>query len=159
MNPDLTVNLSEIAHIRGIRNNNPLNLKRSLIWWDGQEGSDGTFCIFKNMAYGFRAAFRTLDTYYHVHKLQTLRGIINRWAPPTENETSAYLRAVSIWAEQRQDAILPNPRTATRTWLHIVRAMTAVECTPDSVRCLAVLADMAAGWELYQQSINLRSHE
>ena len=48
---------------RGLRNRNPLNIRKSDQLWQGQTGNDGTFCIFLNNAYGYRAAFRILKTY------------------------------------------------------------------------------------------------
>ncbi len=157
---DNGVQLSELDHIRGIRNNNPLNLKKGLQMWSGQVfGNDPTFCQFENMAYGFRAAFRTLDTYYHVHRLRTLREIINRFAPPVENETAAYVRAVATWAGVDPDKRLPSPREDGDLWPHIVGAMMAVESTPASVRCMALRADFLVGYGMYIQSIQLRCHE
>ena len=45
---------------RGLRNRNPLNIRKSDQLWQGQTGNDGTFCIFLNNAYGYRAGFRHL---------------------------------------------------------------------------------------------------
>ena len=53
---------------RGIRNNNPLNIRRSKDQWQGmkKEQTDSAFCQFENLAYGWRAAFKLLTrTYYH----------------------------------------------------------------------------------------------
>ena len=50
------------------------------------------------MAYGYRAAWRTLHTYYkrlnERNKHFTVENIISRWAPPTENDTKQYIRIV-----------------------------------------------------------------
>ncbi len=53
---------------RGIRNNNPLNIRRSKDKWQGLRAlqTDTAFCQFETMAYGWRAAFVLLTrTYYH----------------------------------------------------------------------------------------------
>lgn len=82
---------------RGIRNNNPGNLDYSKSNpWQGQVGSDGRFAIFTDPKYGIRALYRTLMTYRNKHALTTITGIINRWAPAVENNTAAYIAAVSM---------------------------------------------------------------
>ena len=52
---------------RGIRNNNPLNIRRSTDRWEGarEEQKDKSFVQFKTMAYGYRAAWLILQSYYH----------------------------------------------------------------------------------------------
>ena len=86
--------------MRGLRNNNPLNIRRSTDRWDGmaETQTDKDFVQFQNMAYGYRAAWRILNTYYKKLKERkkhfTVENIIHRWAPPTENDTKAYIRTV-----------------------------------------------------------------
>ena len=82
---------------RGLRNNNPLNIR----WtpgtrpWQGQKGHDGKFCIFETMEDGYRAAFRVLDSYNKKHNIFSVREIIYRWAPPQDhNNTRAYIERV-----------------------------------------------------------------
>lgn len=81
---------------RGLRNNNPGNIDKTGEVWEGQElpGGDERFCTFSSMAYGCRALIRTLMTYHTKHGLVTVREIINRWAPPIENDTNAYVNHV-----------------------------------------------------------------
>ncbi len=84
---------------RGIRNNNPGNIDYSNLYkWQGLDTppSDGRFCRFKSAADGIRALARTLITYQKKHGIRTIRGIINRWAPPVENNTSAYVNQVAM---------------------------------------------------------------
>lgn len=83
---------------RGIRNNNPGNIRRNGDPWQGlaERQSDVEFFTFKTSIYGIRALARTLITYQDKHSLRTIRQIISRWAPPVENNTNAYVRAVSI---------------------------------------------------------------
>ncbi len=83
---------------RGIRNNNPLNIRRSKDQWQGlrAQQTDSQFCQFETLVYGWRAAFVLLTrTYYHKYRLYTIRMIINKWAPPNENLTATYIQNVS----------------------------------------------------------------
>lgn len=82
---------------RGLRNHNPLNIRRKTPAepWKGlsPKQTDKSFCQFINDDYGYRAAFCTLRT-YHDRGIDTVRKIINTWAPPSENYTSTYIRRV-----------------------------------------------------------------
>ena len=82
---------------RGIRNNNPGNLRRSKDPWQGlaENQIDEEFFVFKTPIYGIRALARTLIAYQDEHGLRTIGKIINRWAPANENDTAAYIEAVS----------------------------------------------------------------
>jgi len=83
---------------RNIRNNNPLNIRRSKDKWQGlaAKQSDSSFFKFESMEMGWRAAFVILTkTYYHKYHLFTIRKIISRWAPPAENDTEGYVKRVS----------------------------------------------------------------
>ncbi|MCC4600297.1 structural protein P5 [Xanthomonas melonis] len=86
---------------RGVRNNNPGNIDRTSTVWQGEDRSasalarESRFAVFDTPEYGFRALVKTLLTYQRKHGLRTVRGIINRWAPPVENDTGAYARQVA----------------------------------------------------------------
>ncbi|MBE4607425.1 structural protein [Vibrio navarrensis] len=77
---------------RGIRNRNPGNIEDNGTAWRGRMGNDGRFIIFDTPENGIRAIARIIQTYRTKHGLNTLEGIINRWAPPHENNTDAYIR-------------------------------------------------------------------
>lgn len=86
---------------RGERNCNPLNLVRG-IQWRGlrKEQTDSRFCQFVSMKYGWRAALITLRSYItglngKRQPRDTIEKIITRWAPPSENDTEAYIKCVS----------------------------------------------------------------
>ena len=93
---------------RGIRNNNPGNLRRNGDPWQGlaERQGDVEFFTFKSAIYGIRALARTLIAYQDKHGLRTIRQIISRWAPPNENNTNAYIRAVAADTKQDADQIL-----------------------------------------------------
>lgn len=85
---------------RGYRNKNPGNIDfNPANKWQGQvgkeAGANGRFAVFTSHEYGIRALASLLSTYQDRHGLRTVRGIINRWAPPAENVTSAYVSAVA----------------------------------------------------------------
>ncbi|WP_336511559.1 structural protein [Vibrio anguillarum] len=76
---------------RGIRNNNPANIEDNGTPWRGRMGNDGRFIIFDSPVNGIRALARILNTYKVKHGLNTIEGIINRFAPPVENDTNSYI--------------------------------------------------------------------
>jgi len=81
----------------GLRNNNPLNIRRVAgTKWKGQrtEQTDKSFVQFESLEWGIRAAFCILNTYRRKYKAVCVEDIINRWAPPSENATSEYIRTV-----------------------------------------------------------------
>lgn len=82
---------------RGIRLNNPSNIDRTSTKWQGQslEQPDSRFVAFDGPEWGVRAMVRVLRTYRDKHGLNTVKGIINRWAPPVENDTEAYYVTVA----------------------------------------------------------------
>lgn len=83
---------------RGIRNNNPGNIRRDGTAWQGMakdQSGDHAFVVFSAPEWGIRAIARVLITYQDQHGLRTIRAIISRWAPAVENDTEAYVRAVA----------------------------------------------------------------
>lgn len=83
---------------RGIRNNNPGNIRwgdewQGLVPWE--QRTDRSFCQFTAPEYGIRAMIIVLRNYQRKHGLNTLSGIIRRWAPPNENNTQAYINSVA----------------------------------------------------------------
>ena len=81
---------------RGIRNKNPGNIKLGTKWDVlADEQSDPVFCIFSEAVWGIRALMRILLTYRFTHNRKNIDSIIKRWAPPSENDTDAYIVFVS----------------------------------------------------------------
>ena len=81
---------------RGLRNNNPLNIRANNTKWQGLADAqpDSSFFTFVAPEWGYRAAIRTLQNYKRVHGLTTIKEWISRWAPPCENDTEAYVSFV-----------------------------------------------------------------
>lgn len=89
---------------RGIRNNNPGNIEWGSPWQGlvpaGQK-TDPRFAQFLDPVSGIRAIAVTLITYYDKRKakdgsrIDSVREVIERWAPATENNVTAYARQVA----------------------------------------------------------------
>ncbi len=81
---------------RGIRNNNPGNLRYNGTEWLGlaTPPSDGAFCVFTAPKYGIRALARVLKIYQSKYGICTIAGIVGRFAPSTENDTGAYIKSM-----------------------------------------------------------------
>ena len=136
---------NEVKLPRGIRNNNPLNIRLSSDKWQGQingkgnidgnsslsserAGGEAVFCVFSSMEYGWRAAFVILcRTYYGKYGLKTIRDIVSRWAPAKENNTEAYIRHVSDYTGIAPNKVLGSPQEHPTQWLLIGYAMAVVE--------------------------------
>lgn len=81
---------------RGIRNNNPLNIRIGNAWFgEVPKPTDKVFEQFMEMKYGVRAAFILLDRYINHYKLNTIAKICTKWAPKSENNTLKYIETVS----------------------------------------------------------------
>ena len=121
---------------RGIRNNNPLNIRHSADQWQGarNEQTDKSFVQFKSLAYGYRAAWKVLQSYYErfcrQEKPFTVRNIITRWAPPKENDTEAYIRNVlKLGSLGGNEKLLPPSNASSYGRLsRLLAAMTCIEC-------------------------------
>ena len=117
---------------RGIRNNNPLNI-RKVNDWQGERHpqTDREFEEFESMTMGLRAAFKLLQNYmngFHGKRkpCDNIEDIVSKWAPEVENATRAYIQFVSDHTGiHPREAISFKNRDAMCA---IVRAMAFVEC-------------------------------
>jgi hypothetical protein len=110
---------------RGLRNNNPLNIRHNADKFQGEiKGNDKSFKSFVSLTYGYRAAFVTLGTYLS-NGFNTVEKIISRWAPPTENNTQAYISAVVKYSGVAADDVLT--AASGDKYILIVAAMSFVE--------------------------------
>lgn len=93
---------------RGIRNNNPGNIRLSPTRWKGQKlrQIDTSFVEFDTPVAGIRALMRLLLTYHLRYGLESVESIINRYAPPEENATDHYIHSVCLdLGVKRREAI------------------------------------------------------
>lgn len=112
---------------RGIRNNNLGNIR----WgsnWQGlvpqEQRTDEDFCQFVSVSYGIRAMVKLIFTYRDKYGLNTIESIINRYAPPIENNTQGYINRVcdKLGVEPDEEIELTD-----EVLLLIVRAICGVE--------------------------------
>ncbi len=134
---------------RGIRNNNPLNIRRTAKdRWQGLSDlqSDRAFCQFVTMEWGWRAAFRLLtNTYYKQYGLQTIRTIVSRWAPSDDhNDTKGYIWNVCRLTGIAPDEPLGPPNLRPARWIMLGAAMGVQENGFGSVD----IFEMLRGWDM-----------
>ena len=149
---------------RGMRNNNPLNIRRGTSKWLGEvnciilrewdpverktEIGDKVFCQFQTLEHGWRAAFLLIKKYINKYNLCTIEKIISRWAPPAENATKNYINSVSF-----QSCIDPDMKlqfSDMRSMLAIGAAMCMVEngCGYDPMKKDEWLKAMSGGYQI-----------
>ena len=124
---------------RGLENCNPGNIRLSRVRYLGEvrPSRDPEFRQFESLAWGYRAIFVLLDTY-----LDTLRGMISRWAPPSENRTDAYIRAVA-----GDTGLDPDERLDTRDRRTMVPVAASISRVENGVK--ADREEVERGWELF----------
>ena len=129
---------------RGLRNNNPGNIRRSKVRYKGEvtPSRDSEFKEFSSIAYGYRAMFVLLDTYRSCYGLTTIRQMLNRYAPPTENFTNGYVRFVADYS-----GVMPDEQIDTRAEMDMIPIVSAMSKIENGVA--AKRADVEAGWRLF----------
>lgn len=124
---------------RGLRNNNPLNIRRSNNNWMGRRTTvtDKDFEEFVSMPFGYRAAWKLLESYrlrfINEGKPFTLNNIVHRWAPPEDgNNTREYIHSVIRLTDYKTPGERPLPAPCSPAGYNvlcsILAAMTCVEC-------------------------------
>lgn len=112
---------------RGIRNHNPGNIERTATRWQGMaldQSGDPRFIVFSQPVWGLRAIARTLITYQDQRRAQdgsridSVREIVERWAPAHENDTGAYAKQLA-----KALGIGPNDETVDVYDFGILRAL------------------------------------
>ena len=112
---------------RGQRNNNPGNIRLSSQAFAGEiRGADKVFKTFSTMAYGYRALIRILINYQELHGCNTIRKIINRWAPDNENATSEYVKFVCSDTGYMADEAIDTHKKDVA--VKLARAISKMEC-------------------------------
>ena len=120
---------------RGIRNRNPGNIdwiedpaKR----WRGMirketPAEGGRFGVFDTDANGVRAIGREL-LLDETRGLRTVKRLINSWAPPVENDTSSYVKAVAAALKIDDDLVIDVHGYLPRLAEAIIRHENAGQC-------------------------------
>lgn len=114
----------DMSKVRSDRNNNPLNIRFTNIAWQGKktEGkSDNDFEEFESRDYGWRAAYKNIETKMK-RGLNTITKLVSEWAPPNENNTNGYIQFVA-----QKTGIDPNAVITQADLPKIGAAMAAVE--------------------------------
>lgn len=104
-----------------IARNNPFNI-RSGSAWRGRCGDRKGFVEFSTLEYGVRA-WLILMRNYRVRGFRTIRQIISRFAPPTENDTERYIEFVCYRCFCSDDYEI----TSDKDYFAIGQAMAAFE--------------------------------
>lgn len=111
---------------RGIRNNNPLNIRIGNTWLGERPNpSDPLFEEFVSLEYGLRAAFCILRRYIRRYRRNTISTIIETWAPVSENDTMKYIDRVSSMLSL--SPLAPIDYADKVTMCRLVDAMACVE--------------------------------
>lgn len=83
---------------RGIRNNNPANIRKSFTKWQGlvspEKCKDSSFCEFISLEFGIRAFLILCRTYRQKYGIKSVTDFIHRFAPSSENDTDKYVSYV-----------------------------------------------------------------
>lgn len=129
---------------RGLRNCNPGNIRLSKVHYKGEKATstDSAFKQFESLEAGYRAMFVLLHTYKVRGYGSTISQMIARYAPPSENNTEAYIARVERGAKIGRDEALDTLNA--EQMVPIVCAMSAVEN--------GVAADYEAvkrGWSMF----------
>ena len=129
---------------RGLRNNNPGNIRRSRVCYKGEvhPSRDPEFKEFSSMAYGYRAMFVLLDTYRSRYGLNTIRQMLNRYAPPEENFTEGYVRFVADYS-----GVMPDETIDTHAEMDMIPIVSAMSKIENGVA--ANIEDVEEGWRLF----------
>ena len=128
---------------RGLRNNNPGNIRISSTKWQGeiQPSKDKSFKQFSSMAYGYRALIKLLQNYQKLYHCKTVPDFISRWAPDNENDTAAYIRSVCKQMQIPTTHVINVKDKAT-----MVAFASAISYQENGVK--ANRSDVEKGWDL-----------
>lgn len=137
--------VGDASEPRGIRNNNPGNIENGQFaarqpGYTGAE-SKGRFATFETPQAGIAAANNLLGVYGQ-QGINTIAGVINRWAPPSDkNDTTSYANTVAakIGLAPDEPIDLADPKMRAK----LSRAMFVVENGRDVVGGAALAAKPA----------------
>lgn len=137
---------SKYPNSKGLRNNNPGNLRIGSSNWMGKipvsQNTDGSFEQFETWIYGLRAMIKLIRNYIGDGH-NTINKIINRYAPPHENSTNQYIaflvKETGKYSNAKLDA---NDKTVIR---RLIKGMVQME-----LGCSGLVTDSEfnKAWEL-----------
>lgn len=106
---------------RGIRNNNPGNLRKTPQLWDGEiKGPDTAFKTFKTAIDGLKGLKRSILIKF-ARGQNTIRSIITSYAPSSENDTVAYIKFISLHTNSGiNDSLNLNNKTALKSFMRAI---------------------------------------
>jgi hypothetical protein len=125
---------------RGIRNNNPGNL-RGNAEWKGKTGADeGGYLTFESPQSGLRAMAVNLLVQQNKHGLNTVQDIVTKYAPPSENDTASYIKQVSqaLGVQPTQRVNLSDPATLNALMAVMIKQENGMQpFSPEQLRAAA----------------------
>ncbi len=136
---------------RGLKVNNPGNLRSSLDVFEGQKliSSDGSFKEFDSLDYGYRAMAIIIYNYVTKYGSDTIRKIITRYAPPTDgNNTESYIATVANMVNASPDRVITEADftypAASPFMRNVVGSMTKIETGSDPNA-----PELASGYQMF----------
>lgn len=128
------MSLRQIISLDMIGVNNILNIRKVKQYnWLGSDGETRGFVNFTDVNACIRATCIMLMRSYRIAKADTIRKVITRFAPPSENDTEAYIKFVSEFCNKEPDAPL-------RTKI-------------DYADLICAMAKMETGWKLKRAEV------
>lgn len=136
--------------VRAFRNNNPGNLEAGDHWqglmphdrMTPEQATEDRFAVFSAPKWGFRALAVILLNYQRKYRINTVRGIISRFAPSVENDTGAYIAVVARAIHEGAD----DPIDLTNS--NILRPICKAIATHECGGWLFLDDDLAAGVQM-----------
>ena len=131
------------SSIIGQRINNPFNIRQYDQGFVGETGQDSGFVTFQDPMYGVRAADKVLTTYGEKRGINTIRGLINRFAPPSENETMSYINYISgeLGIDPDAEIDLSNPELRARILSPMAMLESRSEYSPGQITEMIEMAN------------------
>lgn len=135
------------SSIIGQRINNPYNIRQYDQGFLGESGEDSGFISFEDPMYGVRAADRVLTTYGTNRGINTIRGLINRFAPPSENDTSSYVNYISgqLGIDPDAEVDLSDPEMRARILSPMAMMESRSEYSPGQITGMIEQANLRQG--------------
>lgn len=143
-------NLKGNSKSRGLRNNNPLNIVKTKINWEGEDpnGNDSKFEVFKDFHSGARAAVKNIVNKVDNNKVITIKDLIYTWAPASDgNNPEQYTNFIA-----GKMGVTPNTRIDTKNRDFIAKLtyyMAIKENGQDAINSAGVtVEDFAKGYDM-----------